>query len=453
MSSAASSKHSMAYPAVSPSSNVLSKVQFFLRKNGRAVFATCAFLFFVFAMSSDSVHDPVIGNDVKSTSSRSVTTVNKSSYLRNPFKSAQLSATIVDGITFNTFAGAAHSGYFSTEGATLDENTFRFAAVTDLDQLSYVRESSPQKPTFYSELLPGVLHREPRSNKYTINFEEKRILVGKHNEAGRGMELSELTLFDNRLLTFDDRTGTVYEILNEQNGAASQVVPRLVITEGDGDTDKGMKWEWSTVKGELLYIGSMGKEYTNPDGSVANTNNMWISIVNKHGEIVRKEWSDSYNFVRDKLGANYPGYIIIEAVLWSEHLKKWLFLPRRVSTTAYDENEDEHRGSNLLAIVDEHFTSADIVEIKMQTLDNLHGFSTVAFVPGTNDEHAIAVRTVEENCVGGDENACHQRSYFVVFNVLTGEVLMEEVELPDKMKFEGIEFVDIFTSEPLQPKV
>ena len=31
-----------------------------------------------------------------------------------------------------------------------------------------------------------------------------------------------------------------------------------------------MKWEWATTKDSYLYMGSMGKEYTNPDGSIAN---------------------------------------------------------------------------------------------------------------------------------------------------------------------------------------
>jgi soluble calcium-activated nucleotidase 1 len=98
-------------------------------------------------------------------------------------------------------------------------------------------------------------------------------------------------------------------------------------------------------------------------------------------------------------------------------------------------------------LVDEHFTDAQVVTIKMKKVDPLHGFSTVAFVPGTNDRHALAIRSVEEDCVGGEESVCKQRSYFIVFDVLTGEVLMDEVHLEMDEKFEGIEFVDIYTPE------
>lgn len=158
-----------------------------------------------------------------------------------------------------------HKGYFSTDKAVVDDNKFRFATVTDLDQLSAVHDS--KKPLFKSLLLPGTLTHDPTTNKYSIEFEPIRTLTSKHNEAGRGMELSELTLYNNRLLAFDDRTGTVFELLNQNKGTETFVAPRFVITEGSGDTDKGMKWEWASVKDGGLYMGSMGKEYTNPDGT------------------------------------------------------------------------------------------------------------------------------------------------------------------------------------------
>ena len=317
--------------------------------------------------------------------------------------------------------------------------------MTDLDELSRVEDS--KKPMFKSILVPGVLTRDTSSGRYSVQFEESRTLLSKHNEAGRGMELSELTLYKDRLLSFDDRTGDVFELLSSADGAKTYVVPRFVITEGGGDTDKGMKWEWATVKDGELHIGSMGKEYTNPDGSVDNTNNLWIAVLNERGDLKRVDWERQYNFVRAALGAASPGYIINEAILWSEHLKKWVFLPRRISAEAYDEDMDEKRGSNKLALVDDKFSKATVVEIDMKDKDPLHGFSSFAFVPGTKDEHAIAIRSVEEDCQHTVET-CKQRSYFVVFNVLTGEVLMDEVKIDIDMKFEGIEFIDINTPAP-----
>jgi len=415
----ANSAHAVAYsPIAKPGSQ---RLMFYLRLYSRAIMATTFFLFFVLIISLDKVQDSMGGG---------VT----GSLLRG-------------GSAYAHWAGAMQKGYFFPSDSIIDANTFRFAAVTDLDQLSAVPGS---KPKFKSILLPGTIHFDPDTQKYNINFEESRMLYSGHNEAGRGMELSELVLYQNRLLTFDDRTGTVFELLSQNNGQESVVVPRLVITEGEGDTDKGMKWEWATVKNNNLYIGSMGKEYTKPDGSIANTNNMWISIINSRGEVSRKDWTDKYNFVRAKLGAASPGYIINEAIMWSNHLKKWIFIPRRISSETYDEVKDEKMGSNKLVLVNDAFTEASIVDIKFAQVDPLHGFSTFAFVPGTKDRHVLAIRTVEEDCVGGEEDKCKQRTYFCIFDAMTGDVLMDEVQYNEEVKFEGVEFVNIYTPEPVK---
>ena len=115
----------------------------------------------------------------------------------------------------------------------------------------------------------------------------------------------------------------------------------------------------------------------------------------------------------------------------------------------YDEVEDERKGSNRVVLVDDKFTQGDVVEIKMKKddMDPLHGFSTFAFIPGTKDHHAMAVRSVEEDCTGAVED-CKQRSYIMVFDVLTGEVLMDEVQIDMAEKFEGLEFVNIYTPPP-----
>lgn len=411
----------MAYPR--HHSGILSKVQWYIRQHSRAVLATTAFLAFILIISSDILHDSELG----------------------PGGSLRASSqSLFSGS--GTFAGAARSGYFSVEGSKLAENVFRFAAVTDLDQLSAVKEES--KPTFRSVLLPGKITYDPEHHKYEMEMEPTRELITHHNEAGRGGEFSELTIFNNRLLTFDDRTGEVFEILNSADGKSSFVVPRFVVTEGDGDTEKGMKWEWSTVKNGELYMGSMGKEYTHKDGTIANTNNLWVSILNSRGELRRKDWSREFTYVRNALGAQAPGYLIHEAINWSPHLRKWVFMPRRISTEKYDDVLDEKRGSNKVVLVNEGFTSHEIVTVNMKSKDGLHGFSSFAFVPGTNDRHVLALRSVEEDCAGDDLDACKQRSYFVIFDVTTGEVLMDELLIDEPFKYEGVEFVNMYTIPP-----
>ena len=38
--------------------------------------------------------------------------------------------------------------------------------------------------------------------------------------------------------------------------------PAFVLADGDGTVSKGFKAEWCTVKDDHLYIGGMGKEWT-----------------------------------------------------------------------------------------------------------------------------------------------------------------------------------------------
>ena len=238
------SKEHKAYPK--NHGGVLAKLQWILRQHTMTVFATICFLGFVLIISSDFLHDSGIG------------------------PGGSLGSKLRSSSMGGTFSGVLHGGYFSVAGSKINDNQFRFAAVTDLDELTRMKDE--RKMTFRSLLLPGTITHNAKTNKYTMVMEEAatRTLKTKHNEAGRGAEFSELTVFDNRLLTFDDRTGEVFEIMNTKDGKDSFVAPRYVVTEGEGDTDKGMKWEWSTTKDGFLYMGSMGKEYTNPDGSVAN---------------------------------------------------------------------------------------------------------------------------------------------------------------------------------------
>ena len=52
-------------------------------------------------------------------------------------------------------------------------------------------------------------------------------------EKGRGMELSDLIVFNGKLYSVDDRTGVVYQI------DGSRVVPWVILSDGDGTVGKG----------------------------------------------------------------------------------------------------------------------------------------------------------------------------------------------------------------------
>lgn len=72
----------------------------------------------------------------------------------------------------------------------------------------------------------------------------------------------------------------------------------------------------------------------------------------------------------------------------------------------------------------------------LQPLGPLRGFSSVKFLPGSNDRVLIALKS-EEN-----SELDRQTTYLTVFGMgPSGEwrVLLEETELPHAAKFEGLE--------------
>ena len=303
------------------------------------------------------------------------------------------------------------------------DGVFDLVIVSDLDKKSRIVES--RKGEWKSIMKKGRLLRD-NEGRYSIEWKGESTLTGKISEAGRGMELSALTWFRNKLYAFDDRTGIAFEI------RGSKAIPRYIMMEGDGNNDKGQKTEWATVKDDKMYAGSFGKEYTNPDGSIKNTNNMWISIIDSNGHVEHEDWTDRFNKLRDAAGCPYPGYMIHEAISWSPHRKQWVILPRRVSKKPYDENLDERRGSNTVILASEDFSEIEVRKITKKT--PTRGFSDFKFLPGSKDSVIVALKS-EEN-----EEEKTQNSYIMVFN-LDGTMLMEETEIPGMMKFEGLEFM------------
>ena len=70
--------------------------------------------------------------------------------------------------------------------------------------------------------------------------------------------------------------------------------------EGDGNTNKGLKAEWATVKDGVLHVGSFGKEYVDADTGliISSYANLWIAKISSSGSIVYENWTDNYNRLR-----------------------------------------------------------------------------------------------------------------------------------------------------------
>lgn len=238
------------------------------------------------------------------------------------------------------------------------------------------------------------------------------------------MELSELVTFNGRILTFDDRTGIVFEINNDN------VSPWVILTDGESISPKGFKSEWATVKNNQLYVGSMGKEWTNAGGVFENYNPMMVKVISTNGEVKTMNWVKNFKAVRTVLDIEWPGYLIHESGAWSELNKKWFFLPRRCSKERYNETLDESRGCNYLITADETFT--DVQKVKVGELKPTRGFSSFKFLPSSHDSIIIALKTEELN---GSTS-----TYATVFDI-NGNVLMEDEKIHTDYKYEGFEFI------------
>ena len=200
--------------------------------------------------------------------------------------------------------------------------------------------------------------------------------------------------------------------------------------DGDGNSEKGFKSEWMTVKDGSLFIGGLGKEWTTKEGKFINYHPLFVKSIDQYGGVVHHNWTENYLSVRSKADIYFPGYMIHEAVMWSHIKRRWFFLPRRMSKLEYDDVEDERRGTNVLISCKADFTDLKIVYVGQ--LEPTHGFSSFKFVPGTNDDIAVALKSKE---VEGSV-----QSYIMVFDVNTGDVKMAELFVAND-KYEGIEFI------------
>jgi soluble calcium-activated nucleotidase 1 len=314
------------------------------------------------------------------------------------------------------------------------ETELKFAVVSDLDQLSKVEGSA--KPKWKSIFKRGTMKKFKGSDgsiSYNVEWEPDANIFGSIGEEGRGMELSELATWQGKLLSFDDRTGIAFEITRDL-----MAIPRYILMEGDGDQPKGQKNEWATVKDDKLYVGSFGKEYVNSDGSIKNRWNLYVSVINSNGKVEHINWTDKYEVLRKATGASWPGYMIHEAIEYDNIHRKWIVLPRRISSEMYDEKIDEIRGTNVVLILNDDFT---VVERKFTVGPHipLRGWSTFKFIPGTKNDIIVALKTEEqENKATGK---AIQSTYITVFRLSDGAELMPQTPIPGGVKFEGLEFL------------
>ncbi|KIH56618.1 Apyrase [Ancylostoma duodenale] len=355
--------------------------------------------------------------------------------------------------------------------------TYQLLAITDMDREAKVNSKNW---TWRAVTRRGRLTLSADKKNVSVEWmkdSDKNITSG-FNYKGRGMELSDLSEYNGHLLAPDDKTGMLYEIKGDQlltdarrippkrvvdtaedsakpihlfvfeiriiqifaenlpttsvGISASKAIPWVFLNSGPGNTTDGMKVEWLTIKDNKLYAGGHGCEYRNQSGHIVSEDPMWIKVITKSGQVRSKNWRSVYSRMRRAAGYRAPGYLTHEAVQWSSIQEMWYFLPRKASHTAYNETEDETKGTNLLILANSDLRDFYVVRIRQQKHPE-RGFSAFDFIPNTRDKLMVALKTEERQ-------GKPTKSYFTVFS-LNGTVLLPDQELDDGYKFEGIYFV------------
>ncbi|KAM9744913.1 soluble calcium-activated nucleotidase 1 isoform 2-T2 [Menidia menidia] len=297
---------------------------------------------------------------------------------------------------------------------------YRIAVIADLDTNSL----SEKKLTWFSYMRLGYLLVSQSGDRVAVEWDADRVLLESHlAEKGRGMELSELVAFNGKLYSVDDRTGVVYHI------EGNKAVPWVILADGDGSVAKGFKAEWLAVKDEHLYVGGLGKEWTTTEGEFVNNNPEWVKVVGFRGDVVHENWVPKYKAMKSAAGIEPPGYFIHESAAWSDTLQRWFFLPRRASKERYEETADERRGTNLALSCSPDFKDIKVSQVGPQ--NPTHGFSSFKFVPNTDDQIILALKS--------EEDAGKIATYITAFT-LDGRILLPESKIGD-VKYEGLEFV------------
>ena len=109
--------------------------------------------------------------------------------------------------------------------------TYKIAMISDLDTES---KSKKKDNTWLSYLQTGNLTLSDDSSRVTIALDKEPVtLTSSLSQGGRGMELSELVVFNGNLYSFDDRTGIIYFVRN------NAVYPWVLLVDGNGTSHKG----------------------------------------------------------------------------------------------------------------------------------------------------------------------------------------------------------------------
>eukprot|EP00051_Salpingoeca_urceolata_P031774 m.12887 g.12887 ORF g.12887 m.12887 type:complete len:362 (+) comp4388_c0_seq2:315-1400(+) len=317
-------------------------------------------------------------------------------------------------------------------------NTFKLLLIADQDKDSGIdTDGDGVADVFVSTVIQCTLQRCGTTTKPKFKLEvadQFDVRTSISDMASRGAELSSLCVHEGKLLTCDDRTGWVYELIRQPDMDGYQLKEHARCIDADGqDPEKGFKCEWMVSKDGKLVVGSHGRKETYPGAREDRLR--WVKVIDGDRVVEHVDWKANYAKVAASLHIDpEKGYVTHEAALWSEVHNLWFFFPRRVSTQPWSVKGDAHSSSNILVAVSEDNTTGLGGFGKVHTREVLkriptRGCADLTFVPNSGESEIVCVRTYEVKD--------RMESYVSVFD-LGGQVLLRETRVLSGLKLEGI---------------
>jgi len=182
------------------------------------------------------------------------------------------------------------------------------------------------------------------------------------------------------------------------------------------------------VKDNHLWIGSLGT-FVDKDGN-EEFDKRCVRKVNSDGQITIIDWTDNYEKLSKAVDVDLKnGFVVHEAVAWSDVLSKWIFTPRRVSQEKFNKTTIEETGSNQAIFADDQFNEIETAELG--ELVAASGFTSVKFIPGYN-----MILTLK---AGTDEDSGKVGSTLSVYD-LEGKEIMKPTFVAEGV-YSGVEFL------------
>ncbi|XP_068007394.1 soluble calcium-activated nucleotidase 1 isoform X2 [Melanerpes formicivorus] len=178
---------------------------------------------------------------------------------------------------------------------------YRIGVIADLDTQS----RSSEEHTWFSYLKKGYLVLSDSGDSVTVEWDKEESVLQSHlAEKGRGMELSELVVFNGKLYAVDDRTGVVYQI------EGNKVVPWVILPDGDGTVGKGylihesaswsdtlQRWFFLPRRASHQRYDEQADERRGTNLLLSSTQDFGDVTVGRVGEVVPTHGFSSFKFI------------------------------------------------------------------------------------------------------------------------------------------------------------